>query len=240
MIISADASALEWRVLLELSRDEVGITELLEKQDTHTNNQKAFNLPDRLTAKKYLFRTIYNRGKGYAFSVDPDFMHVSTSVDYWDEVGQKFYSKYKGIDECHISWQQEALFTGQITSNICGVFWPIPFNANKIPWTIICNYPVQGTAAEVMKIARVVFWKRLRNKEWGKYVKLISTVHDSIVVDSPAEYKNEVVKLFHEVFKSLDKQFKFCYNYDWIVPLDCECKAGPNFKEMEKVNAIIN
>jgi len=42
--------------------------------------------------------TIFNRGNGYAFTVDPDFMHVSTSVKYWDDVGKKFYAKYKGID----------------------------------------------------------------------------------------------------------------------------------------------
>ena len=141
MIIQADASALEWRVLLELSRDPVGIQEVLEKQDAHTNNQVAFSLPDRLTAKKYLFRTIYNRGKGYAFTLDPDFMHVSTSVDYWDEVGAKFYKKYNGIDKIHWAWQKQAMETGSIKSEF-GLFWPIP-RQEKIPWTIICNYPVK-------------------------------------------------------------------------------------------------
>ena len=43
MIIQADASQLEWRVLLELSRDPVGIQEVQERQDTHTNNQVAEN-----------------------------------------------------------------------------------------------------------------------------------------------------------------------------------------------------
>ena len=160
MIIQADASQLEWRVLLELSRDPVGIQEVQERQDTHTNNQVAFSLPDRLTAKKYLFRTIYNRGKGYAFTLDPDFMHVSTSVDYWDEVGAKFYKKYNGIDKVHWKWQKQAMEQGSIKSDF-GLFWPIP-RQDKIPWTIICNYPVQGVSAEVMKIVRVVFFKRLR------------------------------------------------------------------------------
>lgn len=142
MILSCDASQLEWRTVLELSKDPVGIQEVLNKEDTHSKNQEAFNLPSRLIAKIYLFRTIYNRGKGYAFTVDPDFMHVSTSVEYWDDIGRKFYTKYKGIDQKHIDWQQEALLTGQITSPV-GLFWPIPYNPVKIPWTIICNYPVK-------------------------------------------------------------------------------------------------
>lgn len=160
-------------------------------------------------------------------------MHVSTSVDYWDEVGRKFYSKYKGINDVHLKWQQEALETGRISSEL-GLFWPIPFNPTKIPWTIICNYPVQGIGAEVMKFARVMFWKRLRKNKELSYVKPVSTVHDSIVTDSPKELKQEVVNLFHQVFDDIPVNIQRVYGYRWTVPLDCECKGGANFKEQEK------
>ena len=49
-------SQLEWRVALELSNDLVGIEEVLKGEDTHANNQKAFDLPSRLIAKIFLFR----------------------------------------------------------------------------------------------------------------------------------------------------------------------------------------
>lgn len=56
MLLQADASQLEWRVCLELSKDYVGINEILNNEDTHANNQQAFDLPSRLIAKIFLFR----------------------------------------------------------------------------------------------------------------------------------------------------------------------------------------
>ena len=56
MLIQCDASQLEWRTVLELSRDQVGIDEILKGEDTHSKNQEAFNLPSRLIAKIFLFR----------------------------------------------------------------------------------------------------------------------------------------------------------------------------------------
>jgi hypothetical protein len=63
MLVACDAKQLEWRVLLELARDQVGINEVLNGDDTHDLNRVAFSLPSRLIAKIYLFRTIY-RGTG--------------------------------------------------------------------------------------------------------------------------------------------------------------------------------
>ena len=234
MILACDAAGLEWRTLIEWSRDKVALQEILEKQDIHTNNQNAFNLPSRLISKKYLFRTIYNRGQGYAFTLDPEFMDVSTSVAYWDEVGQKFYKKYAGIDACHIRWQQEAMTTGTINSP-WGISWVIPFNPTKIPWTILTNYPNQGLGALVMSLVRVSFKRRLAKKDYAQHVKLISTVHDSVVTDVPSSCVQDVTDLFSQCFDDLDKNFKKCYNYDWLVPLECECKFGPNQKDLQKI-----
>lgn len=237
MLISVDASQLEWRVALELSRDETGINEILQKLDTHSLNQQAFGLPERVIAKRYLFRTIFNRGKGYAFTVDPDFMHVSTSVRYWDEVGEKFYRKYHQLNEWHLHLGREVVAGRPIVSPL-GLEWNIPLGTYKgsaeIPWTILTNYPVQGTAAVVMAIARVSFYKRLLKRKLDK-VLLIQTVHDSITVDCPDEYFEEVVHLFYDVFKDLLMNIKTQFNYEWFVPLNCEVKYGKNMKEMEKI-----
>jgi len=238
MLISCDASKLEWVVLLELSRDEQGLKEILEGQDTHDLNRVAFSLPSRLVSKIYLFRTIY-RGSGWSFANDPNFMHVSTSVKYWDQVNEKFYKKYKGIDLCHKEWGK-LVTEGRSIVGPFGREWNISLGRDKkgelyIPWTVLTNYPVQGTGADVMLLARVSFSNRLKKKEWGKEVKLVSTVHDSIVVDAPSYLLQEIVNLFHQVFDDLIKNFKALFDYDWIVPLTCECKSGMNMKEMEKV-----
>ena len=145
MLIQCDASQLEWRVALELSQDPVGIQEVLNKEDTHSLNEKAFSLPSRLIAKIYLFRTIF-RGSGWSFANDPNFMHVSSDPAYWDNVNEKFYEKYNGLDKKHKEWAQLVASGKPITSPL-GRFWPIDLGTDKkgnifIPWTILTNYPV--------------------------------------------------------------------------------------------------
>lgn len=145
MLISVDAKQLEWRTILELSRDATGIKEVLEGQDTHALNQKAFELPSRLIAKIYLFRTIF-RGTGYSFSVDPDFAHVSSDASYWDGINVKFYKKYKGIDECHYKWK-ELCEQGKPIVSPLGREWDVPLlnSYGKINWTQFTNYPVKSS-----------------------------------------------------------------------------------------------
>lgn len=238
MLVQADASQLEWRTLLELSRDEIGLREILEGQDTHELNRVAFNLPSRLISKIYLFRTIY-RGKGWSFANDPAFMHVSSSASFWDEINEKFYKKYKGIDRCHKDWA-DCVLKGRSIVGPFGREWEISLARDirgnlVIPWTILTNYPVQGTGADIMQIARVSFINRLKKQPWGDKVLLISTVHDSIVVDAPSYLVQDIVNLFHQVFDDLIGNFNRLFNYTWIVPLTCECKFGMNMKEMTKI-----
>jgi DNA polymerase I-like protein with 3'-5' exonuclease and polymerase domains len=168
MIIQCDASQLEWRVSLELSGDETGLQEVLNGADTHDLNRVAFSLPSRLISKIYLFRTIF-RGSGWSFANDPDFMHVSTSPKYWDDVNEKFYSKYSGLDRCHKQWAN-LVVNGKPIQGPLGRYWPISMGRGnngelKIPWTVLTNYPVQGTGADVMMIARISFANRLRKLE---------------------------------------------------------------------------
>jgi hypothetical protein len=54
MLVQCDASQLEWRTILQLAQDEVGIAEIVGGEDTHSKNEKAVNLPSRLIAKIYL------------------------------------------------------------------------------------------------------------------------------------------------------------------------------------------
>lgn len=233
MYLQVDASQLEWRVALELSQDSVGIAEILEKQDVHSLNQRAFSLPSRLISKTYLFRTIF-RGSGWSFANDPNFMHVSSNPDYWDGVNEKFYSKYSGLNRCHYAWKDRVLNKQPIVSPL-GREWLITYDGIKIPWTVFSNYPVQGTGADIMTLARVIFRKRLKEKPYANLIYLVTSVHDSIIVDCPNELVNEVAKLLYQVFADLQKNIKSIWGYEWKVPLECECKIGMTMKDMTKL-----
>lgn len=239
MLVQCDASQLEWRTILQLAQDQVGIAEVLEGQDTHSLNQAALNLPSRLIAKIFLFRTIF-KGSGWSFANDPDFMHVSTDPKFWDAKNAAFFEKYKGIDACHKAWMEEALETGAIQGPL-GRAWSISMREDshgnmKLPWTTLTNYPVQGTGADVMMLVRIMFYKKVKaDATLAQYVVFVSTVHDSIVVDVPDYLVQRVVDLFHECFARLPEVIHKNFGYVWNVPMDCECKLGKNMKEMSKI-----
>jgi hypothetical protein len=233
MYVQADASQLEWRGALELSKEWVGINEIKSKADAHSLNQVAFELPSRLIAKIYLFRTIF-RGSGWGFANDPDFMHVSSDPDYWNEVGVKFYKKYHNLDKKHFEWK-DLVLAGKPIVGPLGREWKIQFDGLKIPWTVFTNYPVQGTCADIMLLARVIFRKRLRKETWGNEVLLVTSVHDSIIVDCPTYLVDRVVRLFYDCFAALIPNIKTIWGYDWETPLECECKIGMTMKGMKKI-----
>lgn len=233
-ILQCDASQLEWRTAIELSGDSVGLSEILEGADTHSLNQVAFGLPSRLIAKRYLFRTIF-RGSGWAFANDPDFLHVSSSAKFWDGVNEKFYSKYEGLDRKHKEWCSLVL-DGQPIVGPLGREWLIPLKHGgefKIPWTLLSNYPVQGTGADIMCIARISAYNRIRFL--GIPCKFISTVHDSIVVDCKTVDLQQIADVFYQVFDDLQKNIWKMFKYEWKTPLACECKFGNNMKETQKI-----
>lgn len=235
MLFQCDASQLEWRTALELSQDPTGLQEILGGEDTHAKNQKAFDLPSRLIAKIFLFRTIF-RGSGWSFANDPDFMHVSSDPSFWDGMNEKFYAKYQGLDNIHKRWAEDVV-RGRPIHGPLGRSWLVQVDRThrgelKIPWTILSNYPVQGTGADVMTLARLSAKKRLTEMEIPS--KWISTVHDSIVLDTEEKYLEQLQQVFDQVFKDIPNNIRRIFGYNWIVPMACESKYGKNMKDMHK------
>lgn len=237
MLLQADASQLEWRTILQLANDQVGIQEIIGGEDTHAKNQTAFDLPSRLIAKIFLFRTIF-RGSGWSFANDPDFMHVSSSSKFWDGMNEKFYKKYKGIDECHSKWK-DIIVSGRPIEGPMGRSWTIPMGRDykgelKVPMTQLVNFPVQGTGADVMMMARIMAYKRIKQAKIDCLFR--STVHDSIVLDCYIKDLQKLKEIFEQVFADLPKEIYKIFGYEWVVPMACECKYGINMKDMHKFN----
>ena len=233
-LLAIDASQIEWRVALQLSGDSVGIQEVMDGADAHLLNQVAFNLPSRLVSKRYLFRTIF-RGSGWSFANDNDFKHVSANPKYWDVVNIKFYKKYYGLDEQHKKWA-DLVVNGKKIYGPLGRSWDIKIARDvrgelKIPWTTLSNFPVQGTGADLMMLARLSIAKRIKDVE----CRLISTVHDNIIIDTPTKNLQQLTDIAYQVFDDIPLNIKKIFNYEWIVPLTCEAKFGPNMKDTQKL-----
>jgi len=229
MLVNVDASALEVNVAAFLSRDPTLMQEVLDGVDMHTANQNAFGLPSRLIAKILVFRIIYG-GTEYSFANDPDFTSVSTSEKFWKQKIDAFYSKYKGIAEWHNKIVQQVTLTGQIQGPT-GRIWRFSLDKRgNWPVTQIKNYPVQGTGADIITLARVSAHRRI--KAAGIKGVLISTVHDSIVADVENSETEKTCRIFHEVFRDLPANFQRLFGIEYPLPTRCEVQYGPNLADL--------
>ena len=235
MLIDADFKGLEILCAAYLSQDKVLIDELRKGVDIHTDNQARLGLPSRLVAKVFVFRLIYG-GSAFSYGHDPDFAHISISELYWQRAIDKFYNKYKGLHRWHISLVQEVVRSGKLVVPCTGRQYEFK-RTKKGDWprTQILNYQVQGLGADILSIARISLYKRLKSQ--GIDSKLISTVHDSILLDCPRSTTEEVCGIIKDVWRDLPKNFEAVFGVPLDLPCKAEIKIGPDWGNMEIYNA---
>ena len=237
MLLQADAKALEWVCASYLSQDKIAYDEIWNNVDQHTDNQNRFGLPSRLIAKTFVFRLIYG-GSAYSYANDTNFTNVSNSESFWQNVIDEFYTKYKGLGQWHKEIVATAMRDRKITMPTGRVYNYEPevkYGKVKWPRTKILNYPVQGLGADLMAIARVSLANRLKDME---NVKLINTVHDSIIVDFDSKVCDNIsiVKIVDQCFTDIPRNFKKLFGVEFNLPMRVECQVGPNWGNMEIVN----
>ena len=214
-----------------LSQDPVLIQEIRDGADLHTDNQNRFGLPSRLIAKIFNFRLLYG-GSAYSYANDPEFMGISKSDKYWQDVIDAYYDKYRGIKEWHKRLVKEAVEKGKIISPTGREYRFEKYNGN-IKDTQVKNYIVQGTGADLMALARVSFYNRVKRAQL-KECLLVNTVHDSIVVDTIPENLEPVGNMFHSVFLDIPKNFEKLFGTEYNVPMECEVLYGDNWEDMKE------
>jgi len=233
LLINADAKSLELVAAAYLSQDKVLMNEIINKVPLHDDNQKRFNLPERVIAKVFVFRLIYG-GSAYSYSVDPDFASVGFSQKKWQETIDSFYEKYPELAAWHVKIVQDVTLTGKLVLPTGRQFDYEPFETPqgdlKWPRTTILNYPVQGLGADLVMLARISFWNRVR--KFGLKTLLVSTVHDSIVVDAPDEEVDTICQLFHDVFRDIPENFKRMFGVEFNLPMTAEVLIGKTMGKM--------
>ena len=229
-LINADVKGLEVVGCAYLSRDPVLRTEILNNEDIHANNQKAFNLPSRLIAKIFKFRMIYG-GNEFSYASDPDFQQVSRSTKFWLGVISDYYQKYSGIKVWHDELLRTVASSGRLEMVTGRVYTFTRGGHYGLPETKIKNYPVQGLGADLVAIARVSLRTALQRS--GLEYRLVSSVHDSIVIDTPMENVYNICMLMKQAVETVPDNFHKLFGVSFDLPLQCEIKVGQNLKQME-------
>lgn len=201
----------------------------------HSNNMQLFGLPSRLIAKIFMFRLMYG-GTEYSYAQDPDFMEVSSSPKFWKKVIDTFYSKYTGFADWHKKIVQEVTLTGKLRIPGTGrefSFKQYPNRFGGIDWPItqIKNYPVQGTGADLMAIARLQVAKDWKLQQMKGV--LVSSVHDSIVADVPNDETEKACILMLNSFEKVPRVFEKAFGLPYDLPFKGEASYGPNLCDLE-------
>lgn len=235
MLIEADAAKLEIVVAAYLSQDPILCQEVRDGVDIHTNNQKRFNLPTKTIAKIFVFRLLYG-GSAYSYAKDKEFNWISSDPKYWQKIIDEFYEKYQGVAKWHEHIVSEASKTGRLVMPTGRIYTYQPYwKIDKWVWprTTILNYPVQGLGADLMAIARVSAYKRLRDK-----CLFINTVHDSILVDvdNDPELWYYIWNKFNIVFADIPENFKRLFGVEFNLPMKCESKMGMDWLNMKVIH----
>lgn len=233
-MIEADTKYLEWLAAVYLSKDKVGYLEISKDFDLHTDNQQRLKLPERLIAKRFLFRLVFG-GSAYAYANDNEFNYISSSVSYWQKAIDTFYSKYSGLYEWHGSLMRQVIRNSGKLIMPTGRVYEYTKIKGEWPRTTILNYPVQGFGADLMSIARVSLFRRL-GASFSSDVKLISTVHDSILIDCRDDLVQEVVDIIYKVWDDIPMNFERLFKSKFDLPLRCEVKVGRDWGNMKPLN----
>jgi len=248
MLLDVDLSQIEWRVEACLTDDRVMIEEIRNNVDQHAaaakdlmglkyiGKQDPESKKNRDDAKVFNFRAIYANPKTAAFAYFKDPRMPSFSKKKWQQILDGFFAKYHGMASKHDEWVNTVYRTGQLVGPT-GRIWKfekeIVRGVEDYSVTKIRNYPVQGTAGDIIKLAMVYIAKALRRNYPN--AKLVMTVHDSLVIDAPECDIEGCARLSIDIFNKIPELVFKHYGWKMPVPITGEADAGPSWAEMRQI-----
>ncbi len=200
ILVGADYSQIELRVLAHMSADPTLIEAFNQGKDIHKETaSKVFNVPmeevtalQRSNAKAVNFGVIYGMSQ-YGLSSE-----LTISRKEAEKYIKDYFERFKDVklfmDGCVASCRE----SGEIRT-LYGRRRSIPeisasqYMVRQLGERLAMNTPIQGTAADIIKLAMIAVWEKLRVE--CPEAKLILQIHDELIIDAPKEAEEKVKKL---------------------------------------------
>ncbi|MDO5407351.1 MAG: DNA polymerase I [Eubacteriales bacterium] len=206
VFVDADYSQIELRILAHMSEDERLISAYRDAQDIHAiTASEVFHTPldqvtplQRRNAKAVNFGIVYGIS---AFGLSED---LSISRKEALEYINKYFETYPGVKTFLDKQVEDGKSQGYVTS-MFGRRRPIPelksgnFMQRSFGERVAMNSPIQGTAADIMKIAMIAVDQELRAR--GLRSRIVLQVHDELLVETRKEELEEVTALLTDKMK---------------------------------------
>ena len=227
VFLDADYSQIELRVLAHLSGDEMLIQAYQDAQDIHTiTASQVFHVaPEEVTPLLRRNAKAVNFGIVYGISSFGLSQDLSITRKEAQEYIAQYFKTYPGIKEFLDRTVEDAKKDGYVTT-MFGRRRPMPelkssnFMQRSFGERVAMNAPIQGTAADIIKIAMIRVDQKLRAR--GLRSRLILQVHDELLIETAKEELEEVRELLKE---------EMMHAADLRVRLEVDVHSGSNWYE---------
>jgi len=231
MLVSADYSQIDLRVLAFYSGDENLVSSFMENMDIHSRTASlVYGVPlDLVSADMRRMAKTINFGIVYGMS--PYGLSRSLGIDakLASDFIKKYFEKYPGVKKYMEETIEKARTFGYVKT-ILGRKRFIPDikssnkNVREASERIAINTPIQGSASDIIKLAMInIYGKFLNNNE----CKMLLQVHDELLF----EVISEKVQFYAKIIKDIMEN-----SYKINVPLSVNISVGLNWEEMNKLN----
>jgi DNA polymerase-1 len=229
LLISADYSQVELRVLAHLSEDEVLVSAFRADEDIHERTAREVFSETELVNRAECRRRakVINFGIIYGLSA----FGLSQTLGISREDAQTFidayFQRYRGVRAWLDKTLEETRQTGYVRT-LFGRIRPIPdiqskdHNLRHFAERTAVNSPIQGTAADIIKIAMIRIHKALQQKRLSS--KILLQVHDELVLEVPKTEVEEVRILVKEEMEGAAVL---------LVPLRVDLNVADNWMDMK-------
>ena len=241
-----DEAQLEYRIAVDLARDEAGMRSIEEEVDRHSitasiifkeeweacggDKKSAQGKKARTASKPHTFKPLYGGTSG-----------TPREREYY----KTFLEEHQQIKKMQEEWINTVVNTKQLrTASGLIFYWPdtrVTGTGYITNTSSICNYPVQMFAtADIVPIAVTYMWHYIKSYDLQSFI--VNTIHDSIISEIHPNEQEIFVELGDKALTTDVKDYlKKVYDYDVVVPLEAEVELGTHWAEPDGwVDEFIN
>lgn len=207
LLLSADYSQIELRVMAELSEDESMMAAFQNAEDIHTvTASKVYKVdPDDVTREMRAKAKTVNFGIIYGISAFGLQQRLNIPRKEANQLIENYFEKYPGVQAYIDRTIEFAREHGYVKTQTGRRRYLRDINSRTRSMAaaaerLAMNSPIQGTAADMLKLAMIKVFYALR--DGGFSTKMLLTVHDEIVFDMPIDEKERVMPVIEEAMKT--------------------------------------
>ena len=234
ILLSADYSQIELRVLAHMTDDPVLVDAFARGEDIHARTAaEVFAIPQaQVTANQRRLAKVVNFGLFYGLSDFGLARDTGMSTEEARVFIDAYFRAYNRVREFLEGIKMQAREQGYVETLLHRRRYIQDIRSpnrmlRQAAERIAINMPVQGSAADIMKLAMIRLQQYLGQQ--GLQSRMILTVHDELVFEVPPGERERLIEVVPDLMATA---------YPMKVPLQVDLKLGPNWQDMERVRLV--